>query len=905
MAGNDSIQFLRGTEAQRATHTETSLAGQPIYCTDSNRLYVGDGQESIANTLPIMGRVSKAIRTIDTLPHVSNVTFEAVSFSGLGSVLGEYVWSDGKNTYYSLDTEQFVLDKKNRAWLPITWGGYPYLNGDIVWSDGIDIFIMDSDPVGFQKLTSNGTFESVYDCTFNGRMVWSDGVNIYYDEGNSHYRWNRGTMRWVAYTPQGMTSFYGNNVWSDGINIRYTQGRDYNLILNRDTNAWVASDVKYPNNNVYIDGKNIFSDGETVWGYSSGDVTGFYRFDREQNSFVQDSVFDFPTTTIIPNPSRFWSDGENIYYSAGTIQLKLKRGISSVRPAKNVPTTQQRTQDDNIIHTTKTSCLFDAQPYTWDGDSSYGAYGEYVFTDGKDLYVCYQYELVYGAKFNQSTCKWEDVMMGGDISSSSPTFNSSDTFMYNQQVYMTSTTGNTAWKFDPETLNWSTVSLPTMVGKDVWYWNGSLYHMNTDVDSDIRILVYDQASDEFYSSSVVTNRGIEYGRYIWTDGKHIYYDHGSHHYILNEIASTTDSLVWDINTWNANNINIEGNNIFTDGKDIYCYQSYQTSGYKRMNIARLLDNNTWIMTEIELPADSSSLNNNFTGNDFWTDGKDLYVKWGSAFSYKVTIRASSSATPMFGYEYGTTALTSDVTVRSNVGNIGYRTPAANTTIANEAWTGTTSGSGIDIIGDVSIYGAYLEYDYMGVNGSFTDGDYYVSSIQLQRNVSGMWQPVVSYNAGASQVMDNSVDAVSHNFGSAYQSGDRYQIFAYVKRPTPSSSITFNAICTYKEIGVDGDGNTLADIRISGVPNITKSPTPSDALINTAALANVIGVNGVSFSQLNTRATVGSLNSNIYTANLCASNNCIGIHTMGTSRGVDSVTYSDSPVDITIYGAVIS
>ena len=49
MAGNNSIQILRGTSAQRANHTETSLAGQPIFETDTNKLYIGDGATSINN----------------------------------------------------------------------------------------------------------------------------------------------------------------------------------------------------------------------------------------------------------------------------------------------------------------------------------------------------------------------------------------------------------------------------------------------------------------------------------------------------------------------------------------------------------------------------------------------------------------------------------------------------------------------------------------------------------------------------------------------------------------------------------------------------------------------------------------------------------------------------------------
>lgn len=244
------------------------------------------------------------------------------------------------------------------------------------------------------------------------------------------------------------------------------------------------------------------------------------------------------------------------------------------------------------------------------------------------------------------------------------------------------------------------------------------------------------------------------------------------------------------------------------------------------------------------------------------------------------------------------------TIRSNAGNIGYSTPAANTTIADETWTGTSSGYGTDVIAYVTISGPYFELDYNAVGGTYANGDTYGSIVRLQRNVSGTWQQVDNYS-NEEQVVDNFVTPISHSFGSAYQSGDRYQIYAYVSRRIPPVAIAFNAICTYKEIGVDGDGNTLADIRISGVPNITESPTPSNALINTAALANVIGVNGISFSQLNTRATVASLNSNVYTAYLDTANNCVGLRTMGTSRGVTSVTYSDSPVDITIYGAQIS
>lgn len=47
MAGNNSIQFLRGTQSKIDASTQIALAGQPVFATDTNRLYVGDGSKQI------------------------------------------------------------------------------------------------------------------------------------------------------------------------------------------------------------------------------------------------------------------------------------------------------------------------------------------------------------------------------------------------------------------------------------------------------------------------------------------------------------------------------------------------------------------------------------------------------------------------------------------------------------------------------------------------------------------------------------------------------------------------------------------------------------------------------------------------------------------------------------------
>lgn len=47
MADKKRIRFARGTSEQRATVEETSVAGHPIYETDTQKLYIGDGTTAV------------------------------------------------------------------------------------------------------------------------------------------------------------------------------------------------------------------------------------------------------------------------------------------------------------------------------------------------------------------------------------------------------------------------------------------------------------------------------------------------------------------------------------------------------------------------------------------------------------------------------------------------------------------------------------------------------------------------------------------------------------------------------------------------------------------------------------------------------------------------------------------
>ena len=94
MAGNNAIQFLRGTSAQRATHTETSLAGQPLFETDTNKLYIGDGVTTISNLRAL---------TDDYLPRsggtmTGNINMGSKDIEFRGSDPGDIVFRDENNT---------------------------------------------------------------------------------------------------------------------------------------------------------------------------------------------------------------------------------------------------------------------------------------------------------------------------------------------------------------------------------------------------------------------------------------------------------------------------------------------------------------------------------------------------------------------------------------------------------------------------------------------------------------------------------------------------------------------------------------------------------------------------------------------------------------------------------------
>ncbi len=145
-------------------------------------------------------------------------------FSGLASVAGQYIWSDGTDTYYSNGTAQYVLNKSTSTWSVKTWTGLTSFYGLYIWSDGTDTYYSNgASQYVLNKTTSTWSAKTWTGATsFYRANVWTDGTDIYLSEGNSQYVLNKTTSTWSAKTWTGLTSFYGQYVWTDGTDIYIT-----------------------------------------------------------------------------------------------------------------------------------------------------------------------------------------------------------------------------------------------------------------------------------------------------------------------------------------------------------------------------------------------------------------------------------------------------------------------------------------------------------------------------------------------------------------------------------------------------------------------------------------------------------------------------------------------------------
>ena len=228
------------------------------------------------------------------------------------------------------------------------------------------------------------------------------------------------------------------------------------------------------------------------------------------------------------------------------------------------------------------------EPKTWSGLTDFN--GEYVWTDGTDVYYSYsgnQYVLnkttgewvsktwygytttignriwvsvnnnVYYSeasdqyKLNRETDTWEAVNWNGQD------------YFYGENVWTDGvnnyvSSGYESYILDESTLTWSSISwedFPGMMfGNNVWNDGSNTYYSNG-------LQQYVFINNEWEPKTwqgMVSYSPIG----LWSDGMNIYYSDGSSQYVLNKSTST-----WEPKTWNLNIS--DGKYIWTDKEGIY------------------------------------------------------------------------------------------------------------------------------------------------------------------------------------------------------------------------------------------------------------------------------------------------------------------------------------------------
>ena len=196
----------------------------------------------------------------------STSTWTTKTWNGYNNILGEEIWTDGENIYYSNNTYQYVLDKSTSTWVASRNQIGTY--GSKIWSDGENIYSSyDVNQYVFNKSTSTWTAKTWTGLTNpSGNYIWTDGENIYYSLSSTQYVLDKATSTWTAKTWTGLTNFNGDYIWTDGINIYYTDGSSTRYMLNKETSTWSTRVWTGLTN---FNGKNIWTDGTDIY-YSYG-----------------------------------------------------------------------------------------------------------------------------------------------------------------------------------------------------------------------------------------------------------------------------------------------------------------------------------------------------------------------------------------------------------------------------------------------------------------------------------------------------------------------------------------------------------------------------------------------------------------------------------------------------------
>lgn len=253
--------------------------------------------------------------------------YDWVAKSWNHNVTGAGVWHEGNNVYYSIGSDEFVLNKNTGEWDNKIWTGLPSdFYGIYTWTDGDNIYYSNiDDPVRYILNKNTNTWTAWDVQRLSSGKIWTDdtsrkgilsfikGAFNISNQSNVYYNYqrvlNRSTGEWDPITWQGLETFSGDCIWTDGENIYYSNGSNFQYVLNKTTHTWTR---KTWYGYIPSDGSKIWSDGTNIY-YSYGD-TDQYILDPLTDTW---NVKTWEGYNDIYADSDIWSDGTNVYCSYG------------------------------------------------------------------------------------------------------------------------------------------------------------------------------------------------------------------------------------------------------------------------------------------------------------------------------------------------------------------------------------------------------------------------------------------------------------------------------------------------------------------------------------------------------------------------------------------------------------
>lgn len=520
--------------------------------------------------------------------------------SDVTSFIGNRVWTDGSNIYYSQGSTQLVLNKSTGVWTKKTWSGTTFVPENFYfyldrWYRGNYQYIYYSGGSGtYTQYYLNKSNSSWNSTAFNisgiqGRYIWKQGSNVYYSVTTTHKKWNDLSAEWQDVTWNGLSSFSGDNIWTDGTNTYYyDQTNRIHYVLNVSTSTWSQKTFYGFKASEYFFVKYVWHRGSDTF-FSDGDIQ--YKLNKSTSTWEH---VDFGLSFTAEN---VWTDGTNYYVGRGYQLL-----FNAAPPQYNF-----------ISHIGSSSA------YQWVQVFDGNVIGSDVFGEGNTYFSDFASSAsppAYHLRLNSSTDEWEIY----DGFTSTATGNkvllnlgrrvwkfqgsliySDDTMQYILNPSTMKATprtwsgytpydgqfiwsdGNTSRMYYSYTT--SHYMLTLLSGEYQWLpktWNGLTNFSGHRVWMDLNGNVYYSSGTTQYQLNVSTSTwtqktwyGLQSfdGEYVWTDNQKMFVSDSNGMYVLDMASST----------WNP--IEFDGSTVRPTGRQVYWYKGNLYFGkYKLVNV---------------------------------------------------------------------------------------------------------------------------------------------------------------------------------------------------------------------------------------------------------------------------------------------------------------------------------